>query len=317
MSCTRCENKAVVLHSKTRLKMCKSCFIESFENDIHSLISSTEMFKSGENVAVGVSGGKDSTVLIYVLNKLNKKYNYGIKLLMICVDEGIAGYRDRSIETVNINHKILDLPLKIVSYDELFGLTMDKVVKKIGKKGNCSYCGVFRRQALEEAARSSGADLIVTGHNADDMAETVLLNLLRGDAARFRRCTQTRTGSQYKKYEKNEDQPDKPSISLPRCKPFKNTYQRDIVFYAYYNNLPYFSTECTYAPNASRGDARLLIKELERIEPEIIINITRAAEIFRISEKESVTGECHKCTHATSSIDGLCLACKMINRLNI
>lgn len=53
---------------------------------------------------------------------------------------------------------------------------MDKVVEQIGRKHNCTFCGVFRRQALDRGAASLGVDQIVTGHNADDIAETVLMN---------------------------------------------------------------------------------------------------------------------------------------------
>lgn len=53
---------------------------------------------------------------------------------------------------------------------------MDKVVGQVGKKNNCTYCGVFRRQALDRGAAGLGVDHIVTGHNADDIAETVLMN---------------------------------------------------------------------------------------------------------------------------------------------
>lgn len=41
------------------------------------------------------------------------------------------------------------LPLKIVSYKDLYGWTMDEIVKMIGLKNNCTFCGVFRRQVYE------------------------------------------------------------------------------------------------------------------------------------------------------------------------
>ena len=60
---------------------------------------------------------------------------------------------------------------------------------------------------------------VATGHNADDMAETVLLNLLRGDVARLGRSTCAVTG---------EDG------DLPRVKPFMYSYEKEIVMYAYF-----------------------------------------------------------------------------------
>ena len=74
------------------------------------------------------------------------------------------------------NRDQYNIPLKILSYDELYGWTMDAIVSQVGRKNNCTFCGVFRRQALDRGASMLGVDHIVTGHNADDIAETVLMN---------------------------------------------------------------------------------------------------------------------------------------------
>jgi cytoplasmic tRNA 2-thiolation protein 1 len=60
------------------------------------------------------------------------------------------GYRDDSLETVKKNQKVYGLPLTIIPYKDLYDWTMDEVVSQIGLKNNCTYCGVFRRQALEK-----------------------------------------------------------------------------------------------------------------------------------------------------------------------
>lgn len=250
MACERCgSSKAILMRPRNRMKVCKECFFELFEDEIHELIVGTKMFERGSQIGIGVSGGKDSTVLAYVLDKLNRERDYGLQLVLLCVDEGISGYRDRSIDTVHENQRILGLELEIVSYQEIFGTTMDEVVKKIGKRGNCTYCGVFRRQALEEAARRRNVDCIVTGHNADDLAETVLLNFFRGDISRLRRCTLSRTREQL---EGGDDETK--LLSLSRCKPFKYTYQKEIVFYAYFKNCLIF-----------RQNAHMLRMHLEAI----------------------------------------------------
>src|ERR1700742_2835874 len=110
------------------------------------------------------------------MKTLNERYDYGLDLHLLSVDEGISGYRDDSLETVKRNQLEYQIPLSILSYGDLYGWTMDKVVEQIGKKNNCTFCGVFRRQALDRGAASLGANHIVTGHNADDIAETVLMN---------------------------------------------------------------------------------------------------------------------------------------------
>lgn len=100
----------------------------------------------------------------------------------------LIGYRDDSLKTVLENKDEYQMPLKILSYEQLYGWSMDKIVAEVGRKNNCTFCGVFRRQALDRGATLLNVNCIATGHNADDIAETVLMNILRGDVARLQRC---------------------------------------------------------------------------------------------------------------------------------
>lgn len=161
--------------------------------EIHQTIQEAQLFQPGTVVAIAASGGKDSTVLAYVMKVLNQRHNYGLKLVLLSIDEGITGYRDDSLETVKQNRDDYEMPLKILSYEELYGWTMDRIVGEIGRTNNCTFCGVFRRQALDRGAEQLQVDAIATGHNADDIAETVLMNILRGDTARLSRCTNIKT----------------------------------------------------------------------------------------------------------------------------
>jgi len=170
------KEKAILRRPKTGDQICKLCFFNVFEEEIHQTIVNNKLFKRGERVAIAASGGKDSTVLAHILTMLNARYDYGLDLFLLSVDEGISGYRDDSLESVKRNQVTYGIPLQIVSYKELYGWTMDAIVKQIGLKNNCTFCGVFRRQALDRGAVLKKASKIVTGHNADDIAETVLLN---------------------------------------------------------------------------------------------------------------------------------------------
>ncbi|XDG06021.1 hypothetical protein ABKA04_005636 [Annulohypoxylon sp. FPYF3050] len=263
--CAICKTeRALIKRPKNYQKLCKGCFIRIFEDEVHHTITSSQLFFPGEKVAIGASGGKDSTVLASVLKTLNERHNYGVDLVLLSIDEGIKGYRDDSLETVKRNAAQYDMPLKIVGYDELYGWTMDQVVETIGKKGNCTYCGVFRRQALDRGAKMLGIKHVVTGHNADDVAETVLMNLLRGDLPRLSRSTSIITGSD--------------ASEVKRSKPLKYSYEKEIVLYAYHKKLDYFSTECIYSPEAFRGSARSLIKNLEKVRPSAILDVVRSGE---------------------------------------
>lgn len=76
---------------KTGDALCKECFFEAFETEVHYTITRAKLFKPGDTVAIAASGGKDSTVLAYVLKLLNKKHNYGLNLVLLSIDEGITG----------------------------------------------------------------------------------------------------------------------------------------------------------------------------------------------------------------------------------
>ena len=261
----------------------------TFENEIHSTITVNKLFKSGERVAIGASGGKDSTVLASVLTTLNERYKYGLDLVLLSIDEGIKGYRDDSLETVKRNALQYRLPLEIVGYDTLYGWTMDQVVAQIGKKGNCTYCGVFRRQALDRGAAKLNIKHVVTGHNADDLAETILMNLLRADFPRLARATSIVTES--------------PASDIKRSKPLKYAYEKEIVLYAHHKKLDYFTTECIYSPEAFRGSARTLIKNLERIQPSAILDVVKSGEDMARLVPTSVAAG-HKGPHDSFTIDG-------------
>ncbi|KAJ3414535.1 nucleotidyltransferase [Chytridiales sp. JEL 0842] len=300
--CVLCSTaRAVLKRPKTGQQICQSCFYLVFETEIHNTITSSNLFQRGEKVAIAASGGKDSTVLAHVMKTLNERYDYGLDLYLLSVDEGITGYRDDSLETVKRNQQQYSLPLLIISYEELYGWSMDSIVKEIGRKNNCTFCGVFRRQALDRGAVRLGVQHIVTGHNADDIAETVLMNIFRGDVARLRRCTSIIT--------QGED-------SIPRSKPFKYTYEKEIVMYAYFKKLDYFSTECIYSPNAYRGYARAFLKDLEKVRASAIIDIIHSGEAFEINEniKRKKQGQCERCGYIASN--KLCTACVLLEGLN-
>lgn len=275
--CELCHcRKALIRRPKNLQRICKICFFHVFETEIHNTITSNRLFQRGEKVAVGASGGKDSTVLAYILKLLNDTYDYGIEIVLLSIDEGIIGYRDDSLATVKRNQVQYGLPLEIVSYRELYDWTMDEIVACAGVRSSCTYCGVFRRQALDRGAAKLGISHVVTGHNADDMAETVLMNVFRGDVARLEKSTAIMTQSS--------------GSPVKRSKPFKYSYQKEIVLYAHYKKLDYFSTECSYAPEAFRGTARELMKNLEAVRPSCIIDIIYSGENLVLKPKKVKRG---------------------------
>ncbi|KAF8644079.1 hypothetical protein AX16_008702 [Volvariella volvacea WC 439] len=325
--CALCKTSRPILkRPKTGQQICKECFFYVFETEVHETIVNGDggggqggkgLFRRGERVAIGASGGKDSTVLAYVMKTLNERYDYGLELFLLSIDEGITGYRDDSLETVKRNQQQYNIPLKILSYDELYGWTMDKIVAQIGKKNNCTFCGVFRRQALDRGAQMLGVDHIVTGHNADDIAETVLMNIMRGDIARLGRCTSICTQSQPEVIAPTALDQIITDPLIKRSKPFKYAYEKEIVMYAYFKKLDYFSTECIYSPDAYRGHARAFLKDLEMARPSAVVDIIHSGEAFEVKEEirsvQKAQQTCRRCGYMSSN--ELCKACVLLESL--
>lgn len=90
------------------------------------------------------------------------------------------------------------------------------------------------------------------------------MNLLRGDLPRLSRTTSIVTASA--------------ASDIKRSKPLKYAYEKEIVLYAHHKRLDYFTTECIYSPEAFRGSARTLIKNLERVRPSAILDVVRSGE---------------------------------------
>ncbi|MDR3548421.1 MAG: ATP-binding protein [Candidatus Pacebacteria bacterium] len=294
--------KVALRRPKNGKAICESCFVMTFEEEIHQTILAWKMYSPGDTVAVAVSGGKDSTVLMHVLDLLNKRHNYGIKLHLLSVDEGICGYRDKSLETVYKNKDKYNLPLKVLSFKDMYGYTVDEIVKMKGLESCCTHCGVLRRQAFDRGAMLIKANKVATGHNADDTAETVLMNVLRGDVNRIEKAAVAITHGG--------------EGMCARTRPLLYCYEKEIVMYSHYRKLLYFSTECGYNPMAYRGNLRGLIKDLERVDSQSVINILHSgsAIVLKQKVKKSKKCVCSRCGFASSQ--KLCKACTILEMLN-
>ncbi|KAF3213888.1 nucleotidyltransferase, variant 2 [Orbilia oligospora] len=319
--CAICQNnRAQVIRPKNGQKICKNCFLEVFELEVHTTIVENNIFPSrGERVAIGASGGKDSTVLAATLKALNERYDYGVEFVLLSIDEGIHGYRDDSLETVKRNAIQYEMELCIVGYDALYGWTMDKVVEKVGRKGNCTYCGVFRRQALDRGAKRLNISHILTGHNADDIAETVLMNLLRGDLPRLGRCAEIMTASL--------------TSPMRRSKPLKYAYEKEIVLYAHYlrsgeqlihNAVSPVNLGCE-DPKRDRHEGKMgLVNGSQTLSDEPanpkllpkIVHKTGNGATYQITDGSRIQtiGVCRKCGYMSSQ--PTCKACMLVDSLN-
>lgn len=166
-TCASCRAaRAALRRPRSGQALCGPCFCAAFEAEVLRTVVAGRLLPPGAVVAVGASGGKDSTVLAHVLRELAPRLDVALRL--VAVDEGIGGYRDVALAAVRRQAARWELPLTVVAYEDLFGgWTMDAVARSTAGTGHsrscCTFCGVLRRRALEEGARLVGATHIVTG----------------------------------------------------------------------------------------------------------------------------------------------------------
>ncbi len=252
------------------------------------------MFEYDSRIAVGVSGGKDSLALLHLLHHIEAR-QIEAELVAVCVDEGVSGYRDEALRIAENNCKLLDIEMHTVSFKELFNESMDEIAVKDRELGTCSYCGVLRRKALNDAARQVDADIIATGHNLDDMAQSILLNILRGDMKRVK--TFNPGGQKIEGY-------------LKRVKPLCMVPEKETTYYAYINNLEFQSVPCPYADEAMRNDARIFLNQMEYKRPGTLFTLLQTGlNLRQINPDAQVINKCNLCGAPTTG--EICRVCQL------
>ena len=299
MKCDKCENTAVYSRRYSGENLCSQCFSNSILHKAAKTISKYKMIKNNELVCVGVSGGKDSLVLLDILNKMSKTHNF--RIFAVTIDEGIPGYRDEALKIVENFCTQLNIQYKTFSYKKIFDLTLTESLelRNDQKLSSCSICGTFRRRALDHAAKTINADTIATGHNLDDNLQTFLINILSGDAKKI-----------------GWMDPDTSSNKVRKIKPLSEIYESEIVFYAFTNNLPFQTEPCPHMNEGIRTEIREFLNSLELNHDGIKNNMYRT--ILKISQfmKESNHKEKRMClvcgNQCTSRI---CSVCNMLTNL--
>lgn len=133
-------------------------------------IEEYDMIQEGDKIAIGISGGKDSLVLLYALNGLRKFYPLKFDLVAITVH---LGYEDMDFEPVRLLCESMDIPYHLITTD------IANIIVKMNKEDSpCSLCSKMRKGALNKLAKSLGCNKIAFGHHKDDIVETMMLSLI-------------------------------------------------------------------------------------------------------------------------------------------
>jgi uncharacterized protein (TIGR00269 family) len=297
--CHRCSKRPSIYYRPySGERLCESCFADSIRERVERTISRFDMFRFDSRIAVGVSGGKDSLGLLHILAEIEEKYPRA-ELIAISVDEGVRGYRDEDLTIAMEASRRLGVEHLVLSFEDLFGVTMDRIASEPRELATCSYCGVLRRRALNDAARQVDADRLATAHNLDDMAQTALLNILRGDMNRL--AVMHPAGNELPGF-------------VRRVKPFCEVPERESTLYAYLSGFEFQSLPCPYAAAAMRNDIRGFLNRMEVKRPGTKFIVYRTAlKIIPIMMSVGVMGRCRICGEPTTG--ETCRVCQMVEEI--
>ena len=295
-SCSRCGGNAFYTRRYSGETLCSECFKDSIVDKTRRTVSRYEMIAPGERVAVAVSGGKDSLSLLSILVGLYSPRRNPI--VAISVDEGVKGYRDEALEHARSISSSLGVEHVVTSYREMFGFTLDQALDwKERDLSSCSFCGVFRRRAIDEAAVRAKASVVATAHNLDDFVQTFLMNLMHGDVTRLGWLDPTYSDD---------------SFPMRRVKPFMEIYEEEIALFAYQSGLPFQSVSCPYMHEGLRTEVRDYLNSMEANHPGMKNVLLRSSMdvISRYAHsRDSRSVPCSSCGNPSSN--GLCNVCRM------
>lgn len=300
MRCSKCSAPAVTYIRYNGAHLCREHFLEYVEKRVKREVRLQLRLEGKAHIGVGASGGKDSQLALFLLHKI-LGCRKGVRITAITVDEGIAGYRQNTIPDVRKLCSTLGLDHAVISFEEATDLDLDGMVSRTGEREACTYCGVFRRRCLNLKAKELGVDFLALGHNLDDMAQSILMNFVRGDVERLARM--------------GPHERVQPGL-VPRIQPLRLIPEKETYLYALLAELPFSDAECPYAEHALRNEYREMVSEMERKHPgtrhSILGSYDRLRPLMRDGFPQATLLEC-ECGEPT--LNERCMACEMIRRL--
>jgi uncharacterized protein (TIGR00269 family) len=296
--CSSCDAPAVVDQPYRGAHPCAAHFVASVEERVRrEMHRQLPRFGRG-TVAVALSGGKDSSAALALSHQYFRR-RPTVRLVAISVDEGIADYRPRTLVAAEALAQRLGVEHRVVRAEEALGTTIDRTAGELSGTVPCSFCGVWRRRLLNRAARDVGADALVLGFNLDDLAQTVLMNLVRGDLDRLVRMAPHRVRQ--------------PGL-VPRIAPLATVPEREVFLYALLKGLPFDHSECPHAGRAARNLFRDLVWQLEEAQPgtrqSLLKTHERLVERWLRTDPVGSPASCRACGDPAAG--ELCRACEFL-----
>jgi uncharacterized protein (TIGR00269 family) len=301
VGCSLCGQRSVTFVRYSGSHLCREHFIEFVRRKASRELRRQVRLTEKAVIAVAVSGGKDSVAALRLLHDIFGPRR-GTRLVAITVDEGIRGYRPPSLKIVASNCRDIGVEHHIVPFKDMFGLTLDSTRRRWGDSTPCTYCGVLRRHCLNRKARELGADVLATGLNLDDTAQSILMNICRGDVERLARL--------------GPHDRVQPGL-VRRIQPLRQITDKEAFLYVTLMGFSVHHSVCPYAGGAMRNRFRDIVSELEHASPGTRFCILNSHEAMRAALEDKYPpaglGKCPDC--GEPSVDGRCEACRLARSL--
>lgn len=308
MQCHKCEKKAVIVLQHSGL--CESHFLSYFEEKVEKTINKFRLIDRGDTLCVAASGGKDSLTVLYLTKKYLLRHQMPNRLFALSIDEGIKNYRKSTLTDLKKFCKKHDIELHIVAAKEEFGYTLDQAapkIKKLQQKKACNICGVWRRFLLNKYAKKLGATKVITGHNLDDEAQVVLMNIFKANTSLTAHLGPKSGVEEHEQF-------------ASRVKPLYFCTEKETRLYALLKKFEVDFTECPNAQEGLRAYVRDMLNDAESKYPGtkqgIINSFLDIMPLVKEREmkKPQRVNICTRCGEPTNN--DVCNACKIKEALD-
>lgn len=312
MKCDYCGHQAQILLPHLNLRLCSNCYRINIIKRVSDELKRFNLVDTRDIILMGVSGGKDSFVLLDVLSKIHDPE----KLVALTIIEGIPNYnRSDEIEFIRRISRERGVDHIVTSFKEKVGFSLFEMVDlarvKTLELSACTFCGIIRRRLINEYAREIGATKTATAHNLDDEAQTLLINFFRGDTSKLLR-----------------QHPIAPVPSpklIKRIKPLRKIYEWEAATYAYYYGYRFQEVECPYILHQPTVRARIRrwMIMLEKERPGILLSLlNNFDDIIYYSnlargESKVILNECKLCGEPTSPNREYCKICELLTKIGV
>lgn len=303
--CKNCKSNPVFKNKINKVQYCRGCFIKYFEKKFRKTIRMNQLIGKNDKILVAASGGKDSTVVLYLLNKIFGDRN---KVEAITIDPAIGDYAKQNLKNVKEFCKINKIKLYERSFRDEFGYGLCYIRDLLKKKGydytGCAVCGVLRRYILNKFARKNKFNLVATGHNLDDEAESFLMNVFKNKMKVSARLG-PRTGIF------------KVKSFIPRIKPLYFHTEEEVVIFSKLHNFKVVYEKCPCRTNVLRAQVEKVLDNMELKHPGLKYSVVNSfLEILPAMKefyKKDLINVCDKCGEPTSG--KTCKTCEILNKL--